>query len=245
MNIKQLFQGPQIFTNGKPKNMAEQAKMTWDEREGLVIVQNHNLRRMIVGLILVIIVLSVGLVIQSLKSTVIPYIVEVDHVTGEVKNIGKVQEQNRAPKDIEIKYFLRRFIINMRGIPLDPVAFKTQWQTAYAFLTKNAAAKMTSQVQSEDIASLFGKKTVQVNIISVLPMEGGNSYQVRWNEEEFAIGSGQKTTVPMSGVFTVTTIPPKDEETSAVNPFGIYFSDFNWTKDASIVTQDIRVNQKK
>lgn len=242
MSIKHFFQAPQAYTTAEPKNPTDQSRKKWDDREGSIIVREYNQRRIIVGLIVVVIVLTIGLVVQSLKSTVVPYIVEVDHTTGEVKNIGKVQEQNRAPKDIEIQYFLRQFVIDTREIPLDPVVYKQRWNTAYAFLTKNAAAKMTAQVQSENPAAFFGKKTVQVNIISILPIQGGNSYQVRWNEEEFAIGSGQKTIVPMSGVFTVTNIPSKDEATSAVNPFGIYFTDFNWTKDASIVKQGTKVN---
>lgn len=245
MNIKQFFKGPQTYTSMDPNNPAISAKITWDEREGQIIVQNYHLRMIIVGLLIVAVVLAVGFIVQSLKSTVVPYIVEVDHMTGEVKNVGKVQEQTEAPSDSVVKYFLRQFVINTREIPLDPVVFKKRRLTAYAFLTKNAAAKMTAQVQSEDPASYFGKKTVQVNIISVLAIDGGNSYQVRWNEEEFAMGSGQKTVIPMSGVFTVTHIPSKDEETTSVNPFGIYFSDFNWTKDASSVTQEAKTFNNK
>ncbi|MBR5163577.1 MAG: type IV secretion system protein, partial [Schwartzia sp.] len=70
-------------------------------------------------------------------------------------------------------------------------------------------------------------------IISCLPMEGSSSWQIRWNEEEFTIGSGQKTVTPMSGIFMVTNITPKEEQVLDVNPLGIYVSDFNWTKDAT------------
>ena len=238
MSISHLFAGRKNFTPPEAMNPAEQAKRTWDERDGSIRVQNHNLRRTIFALIIVAIVLAIGLIVQSLKSTVVPYIIEVDHLTGEVRNVGKVQEQqNRAPRDPEIKYLLRQFIVNTREIPLDPVIYKNRWNTAYAYLTQNAAAKMTAKVQSENPSQHFGKKTVQVNIISILPIEGGSSYQARWNEEEFEIGSGQKTTTPMSGVFTITVIPPKDEETTAVNPFGVYLSDFNWTRDASTITR--------
>ena len=92
---------------------------------------------------------------------------------------------------------------------------------------------MNAEVNAENISQHFGKKTVQVNIVSILPLDGGNSYQVRWNEEEFKIGSGEKNTVPMSGIFTVTNIPVKDEAVLKINPLGIYFSDFNWTKDST------------
>lgn len=231
--MQQLFHSPQKFTSISPKSPTERAARVWDEREGEVIVQNGNLRKTIMGLVLVCIVLAGGLVVQSLKSTIIPYILEVDSASGMVKNMGPIQETQYTPKDAEIKYFLGQFIVNSREIPLDPVVYKQHWNTAYAFLTKNAAAKMSAEIQAENTSEQFGKKTVQVNIVSMLPMEGGNSYQVRWNEEEFVIGSGDKKTIPMSGIFTIATVPVKDEETLKVNPLGIYFSDFNWTKDST------------
>lgn len=233
MEINSFFRAQEHKSN-EPQNPAEMAKGIWDEREGHWIVQNHNLRKMIIGLLALSLILTAGLVVQSLKSTVIPYIIEVDSTTGQVKNVGPLQAAQYEPKEAETKYFLRQFIGNTRAIPLDPVVYKQHWNTAYAYLTKNAAQKMNAQVQSENITQHFGKKTIQVDIVSILAMEGGNSYQVRWNEEEFVIGSGEKKIVPMTGIFTVTNIPGKDEESLKVNPLGIYFSDFSWTRDSAV-----------
>lgn len=235
-----IFNSSRVEPN-EPRNPTEKAKAIWDAREGHLIAQNYNLRKTVIGLLVLSLCLTGGLVVQSLKSTITPYIIEVDSLTGQVKNVGAIQEVKYNPKEAEIKYFLSQFIANTRGIPLDPVVYKQHWNSAYAFLTQNAAQKMNAEVQSENIAQYFGKKTVQVNFVSMLAMEGGNSYQVRWNEEEFVIGSGEKKTVPMSGIFTVTIIPGKDEETMKVNPLGIYFSDFNWTKDS---TKSVEKNEK-
>lgn len=230
MELNSFFRAQEHKAN-EPQNPTEKGKGIWDEREGHWIVQNHNLRKIIIGLLVLSLFLTGGLVVQSLKSSVVPYIIELDSTTGQVKNVGPLQAAQYEPKEAETKYFLRQFIVNTRAIPLDPVVYKQHWNAAYAFLTKNAAQKMNAQVQSENITQHFGTKTIQVDIISILAMEGGNSYQVRWNEEEFIIGSGEKKTVPMSGIFTVTNIPGKDEETLKINPLGIYFSDFSWTRD--------------
>lgn len=238
MNVKEFFQTPNKFTNYQPSNPAKsKEERIWDERDGTYIVQNYNLRRLCLGLILVVIVMAVGLIIQSTKNTVEPYFIEVNTTTGQVKNVGKIENVEYNPQEAEIKYFLTQFVCNTRNIPLDPVVYKKNWNNAYMFLTKNAAQKMNAEVQSENIAQYFGKKTVQVNILSVLPLEGGNSYQVRWNEEEFVIGNGDKQTIPMSGIFTVMILPVKDEATLQVNPLGIYISDFNWTKDSTATTK--------
>ena len=57
-------------------------------RVGSVLVQNYNLRRICILLCFVILVETGGLVIQSLKSSVAPYVIEVDSTTGLVKNVG-------------------------------------------------------------------------------------------------------------------------------------------------------------
>ncbi|WP_333594178.1 type IV secretion system protein [Anaerospora hongkongensis] len=236
MSVSQLFKGKQDYTPGENLNPAEQAKREWDHREGRVVNEKKNQTRYIQGLIVVVIIMAIGLVVQSLKATVIPVFIEVDHLTGEIRNMGKVQEQQtRAPRDVEIISSLRKFIVNTREMTIDPYVYKGRWNDAYAYLTKNAADKMTAKIQAENPSQYFGKRTIQVNIISILPIEGGSSYQARWTEEEFEIGSGQKRITPMSGVFTITIIPSKDEQTIAVNPFGVYLSDFNWTQDASSV----------
>jgi len=241
LSIK-FFNRPEKFTTIQPKTPAEKAEDKWDRRIGATVIQNANLRKIIVGLIIVIVLLTAGLVIQSLKSAVVPYVVEVDSSTGMVRNAGIVKESNYTPKDAEIKYFLSKFVINTREIPLDPVVYKDHWNSAYAFLTKAAAAKMNAEIKNEKVAEKFGRKTVQVNITSILPMEGSNSYQIRWNEEEFSIGSGEKIVTPMTSIFTITNIPAKDEETLKVNPLGIYISDFNWSKDATASNATTKTN---
>ena len=88
MNIKNLFSKPEKFTNYEPESPAARAARKWDEREGEIIVQNYNLRRLLVGLLTVIIFLTVGLVYKSLSSNVMPYVVEVDTMTGAIRNVG-------------------------------------------------------------------------------------------------------------------------------------------------------------
>lgn len=228
-----MFTRPERYTDVKPKSPAEKAQAAWDEREGAIVVRMANLRRTIILLCVVCVVLAGGLVAQSLKASVVPYIVEVDTQNGRVRNAGLLQEEGYTPKEAETRYFLNQFLLHIREIPLDPVVYRTNLKNAYAFLTRDAAAKMSAELKNEKLAEKFGAKTVQVQIISCLPMEGSSSWQIRWNEEEFTIGSGQKTVTPMSGIFMVTNITPKEEQVLDVNPLGIYVSDFNWAKDAT------------
>ena len=243
MNIKNLFSKPEKFTEYEPESPAARAARKWDEREGEIIVQNYNLRRLLVGLLAVVMVLTVGLVYKSLSSNVMPYIVEVDTTTGAVRNVGMVDASaHYQPTEEVYKYFLSKFLKNTREMPLDPVVYKENLSTAYGFLTKNAALKLQTMLKSEKTTEKFGHQTVQINISTILAMEGGHSYQIRWNEEVFTIGTGDKKVTPYSGIFTIQIIKSDDESQLLINPLGMYISDFSWSKDASAVNTESTTN---
>lgn len=246
MNIKNLFSKPEKFTNYEPESPAERAARKWDEREGEIIVQNYNLRRLLLGMLAVVMFMTVGLVYKSLSSNVMPYIVEVDTTTGMVRNVGTIEASKhyRAGESV-YKYFLSKFIKNVREMPLDPVVYKENLTTSYGFLTKTAALKLQTMLKSEKMTEKFGQQTVQINISTILPLEGGHSYQIRWTEETFTISNGKKNVTPYSGIFTVQTIKSDDETKLMINPIGMYISDFSWSKDASAVNTETTTNVDK
>ena len=199
MNIKGIFRKPERFTNYDPDSPAERAARKWDEREGEIVVQNQNLRLLLAGMMVVAICLTGGLVYKSMASAVMPYVVEVDTTTGAVRNIGTVAASAEyTPGEAVYKYFLAKFLKNTREIPLDPVVYKENLTTAYGYLTKDASTKLQTMLRTERTTEKFGHQTVQINVSTILPMEGGHSYQIRWTEEEFIIGTGEKTITPGS-----------------------------------------------
>ena len=146
--MKSLFSKPEKFTNYEATSPAARAARKWDEREGEIIVQNYNLRRLLVGMLAVVVVLTVSLVYKSLSSNVMPYIVEVDTTTGMVRNVGTVEANARyKPGESVYKYFLSRFLKNTREIPLDPVVYKENLTTSYGFLMKDAAKNVADDVE--------------------------------------------------------------------------------------------------
>ena len=48
--MKSLLSKPEKFTNYEAISPAMRAARKWDEREGEIIVQNYNLRRLLVGM---------------------------------------------------------------------------------------------------------------------------------------------------------------------------------------------------
>lgn len=228
---------PQTVKN--PATPAQRAEAVWDRRVGNAVTQAYNWRRATILCAFSCVVLAGGLVVQSLKTQVIPYVVTVDKQTGEVEKAGAFVGQDYTPKEAETKYFISNFIKNARSIQLDPVAQNQAQALAQAFLTKNAASKFAAVQQNEGYREKFGKVTVSVNIKTIQKIpDSDSSYQVRWTEEEFGIQSGTKKTTNMSGVFSYAIIPVKEEEQLLRNPLGLYISGFDFSNDVSEVSKD-------
>jgi type IV secretion system protein VirB5 len=130
-------------------------------------------------------------------------------------------------------------------MPLDPVVYRENLSTSYGFLTKTAALKLQTMLKSEKMTEKFGQQTVQINISTILPLEGGRSYQIRWTEEIFTISNGEKKVTPYSGIFTVQMIKSDDETKLMINPIGLYISDFSWSKDATALNTETTTNVDK
>ncbi|MBF1715459.1 MAG: hypothetical protein HXO85_07630 [Selenomonas sp.] len=152
MKIDQLFHRPEHFTTPTTsQSPAEKAARKWDAREGEIIEQNYNLRRISFGLILVIIALAGALCYKAVTENTLVYVVETDIKTGEVRNVGTANSMaNYTPNDEVYSYFIRQFVQDIRSVPLDEVVYNKQLSTAYSFLTKDGANILTARMEAEN-----------------------------------------------------------------------------------------------
>jgi type IV secretion system protein VirB5 len=231
MSLSEMKQPPQDYQSPQPVvNRYHAPKKVWDERIGDARVQAANWRLVAFGAIILGIVLALGLIYQSTKSKIIPYMVRVNS-DGSAQANGPVPD-HYTPQQTELKYFLSQFVQKVRTIPTDPVVFKQNWLAAYSFLRPAAAMKMTGIVNKESPASLIGSETREIDITSILPISN-SSYQIRWKETSFAADGTQKEQANMSGIFTFEVIMPSDEKTLRQNPLGLYIKDFSWGKESN------------
>lgn len=174
------------------------------------------------------------------------YVVRVDNSTGAVEMGGELKATSYSPKEAEIKHFLSQFILQTRSIPLDPIAFRTNWQNAKHFMTKDAYAKYTSFVQREKPASKLGHLTVQPEIKTMQIFPGTKStYQVRWYEEEYSLsGEARGKRTNYVGLFTIDVQPQTDEKELMINPLGMRVTDFTYSiENADGTTSDVNTAQ--
>jgi len=71
--------------------------------------------------------LSAALAWQSTRSSVVPYVVEVDNL-GAAQAVAPALAEYR-PTDPQIAWHLARFVENVRQVPADPIVLRESWLT--------------------------------------------------------------------------------------------------------------------
>lgn len=230
MSVKELNQPtPSYKPLEEPVNPYLRAREEWDNRIGTARVQAFNWRLIALMSLGLCIILTFGLIYQSSKSSVTPYVVQVDR-NGTAQAIGPAKEGTYIPREKEIKYFLSQIVLKARTIPMDPVVAKQNWVSVYAYLHSAAAYKMNEIIKRENPIAKIGHETLQAEINVIVPMSK-DTYQIRWKEEVYTKEGTLKDTYRMTGLFTIEFVPPRSEKELLANPLGLYIKDFSWSKE--------------
>ena len=215
-----------------PETPYQKAGQVWDERMGAARVQARNWRLIALGCLLLCFLTSTALVWRSLQSTVTPYIIEVDE-TGAARAIGPASEHYN-PSDAQIAHHLANFISDVRGLSVDPVVVRTNWLTAYDYVTDQAAITLNAYAEANDPFADIGRKSRTVDVVSIVRISE-ESFQARWIEKTYENGALMKAE-RFTGLFTLIHQPPRDAATLRANPLGLYVHSLNWGED--LVTGD-------
>src|SRR5436190_17876248 len=102
----------------EPETPYQRAGQAWDERIGSARVQAGNWRLAFFGALLMSSGLGAGLVWQSARGTVVPWVVQVDRL-GQAQGVAPAVADYR-PTDPQIAWHLARFIEEVRASPPIP-----------------------------------------------------------------------------------------------------------------------------
>jgi type IV secretion system protein VirB5 len=211
----------------EPETPYQRAGQVWDERIGSARVQARNWRLMALGGLLLSTGLSGGLLWQSMRSRVVPYVVEVDRL-GEARAVTPAEKDYR-PTDPQIAWHLGRFISNVRSVSLDPVLMRENWMSAYDFATERGAQFLGDYARSANPFADVGRRTVSVQVTSVV-RASDRSFQVKWNENAYERGNLTGTS-RWTAILTVMLKPPKSADTLRKNPLGLYVDAIDWSRE--------------
>src|SRR6202142_3445797 len=205
-----MFKRPSVHYGRTPEPVTpyQKAAQIWDERIGSARVQARNWRLMAFGCLSLAVVIAAGLIWQSSRSHITPYVVEVDHL-GDVKAVGPATESYR-PTDALIAHHLERFMRDVRSVPLDPIVLRDDWFEAYDSTTERGATTLNDYARANGPFAHVGQNSVAVEVTSIV-RASDNSFQVRWTERSFANGA-PTTTERWTAILSIVMRPPIDRK---------------------------------
>ena len=210
-----------------PETPYQSAAAVWDERIGSARVQARNWRLIALGELAIVGGLALGLIWQSARGTVTPWVVQIDRL-GQAQAVAPA-EADYQPTDAQIAWYLARFIEEVRSVPADPVIVRQNWLRAYDFTTDKGALMLNGYAQASDPFAKVGKEQVSVEIASVI-RASPDSFRVAWVERRYENGS-LSATERWTAILTTVLQTPHDAEKLRRNPLGIYVTAINWSKE--------------
>ncbi|KJC50507.1 conjugal transfer protein TrbF [Bradyrhizobium sp. LTSP885] len=211
----------------EPETPYQKAAQVWDERIGSARVQAKNWRLMAFGCLMLSGGLASGLVWQSLRGTVTPWVVQVDHL-GQAQAVAPA-DGSYQPADPEIAFHLARFIEDVRGLPADGIVLRQDWLRAYDFTTDRGAAALNDYARTNDPFANLGKLQISIEVTSVI-RASPISFRVAWIQRSYENGS-LSATERWTAILTVVIDTPRDADRLRKNPLGVYVNAINWSKE--------------
>ncbi len=211
----------------EPETPYQRAAQIWDERIGSARVQAKNWRLMAFGSLALSMGLAGGLVWESARGTVVPWVVQVDKL-GQAEAVAPATA-SYIPSDAQIAWYLANFIQDVRSLPDDPIVLRQHWLQAYDFTTTSGAQALNEYARADDPFAALGHEQVSVDISSVI-RASPDSFQIDWVEHRYKDGT-LASVQRWSAILTVTLQPPHTADALRKNPLGIYVTAINWSKE--------------
>ncbi|ESY01365.1 conjugal transfer protein TrbF [Mesorhizobium sp. LNJC405B00] len=226
-----LFKRPSVRygKTPQPETPYQRAAQAWDDRIGSARVQARNWRLMAFGSLVLAGGFASALVWQSVRGSVVPWVVQVDKL-GEPQVVASAVADYR-PTDPQIAWHLARFIEQVRSISDDPVIVRQNWLRAYDYTTDRGAVSLNDYARLNDPFAKVGKIQIAVEVSSVI-RASPDSFRVAWIERRYENGS-LASSERWTAILTIVTQQPRDADRLKANPLGVYVNAINWSKELS------------
>jgi len=212
-----------------PETPYQRAGQVWDERIGSARVQAANWRLIALGLLGLSTALTGGLVWQSARGAVTPWVVEVDRLGQAVASAPA--SAGYRPTDPQIAWHLGRFVQQVRSISADPVVVRDNWLAAYDYTTERGALALSDYARSADPFARVGRTQVTVEISSVI-RASPDSFRVAWTEQRYEDGQ-LAATERWTAILTIVLQPPTSSDALRKNPLGVFVHALSWSREMS------------
>ena len=205
------------------------ARREWDERYGDQISRARNWRVIAVLCALLAIVLAAGLIWQSSRSRVVPFIAVIDSFGRPV--VTGLGDQTTTTDERLKKATVLEWVEELRSVTTDGIAQRKAIDRVYSHIANNspAMAFVSDFYRTNQPFEKAKNETISVDVRSVLPTSD-RSFEVDWLESSRDLYGAVKNEERWKGTFTIATNPPSDERVARVNPLGLYVVSANWSR---------------
>ena len=233
MDLKRISRKRDIF---KLRTDVKREKTSFEKRAETLFElaeTNAKLKKGLGTSIVVILVLCLVLAYFAIRTNIKVFLVQVDKTTGAPMEVNVLTKSNVKVGEKETKYFISKFILDVRTLPKDTAYYDNKLKENAFFLTQNSQKKLDAMIQETGtIQMLADKITTNVNIVSANKLTNtSNTYQGRWKEKQFSETGMEIQDASYLGVFTVEYVNEKNEELVAKNPLGIIIKDFTISRE--------------
>jgi type IV secretion system protein VirB5 len=206
------------------------AKQEWHGVVGTAVKQKKEWKTIALILAGGLILSVMGNIYLSNKSSVVPYVIEVDTSTGgkTITKLDRAKESTYIPTEAVIRSQIASFIQDIEAISTDQIVIQDNLLKGYDMVTRKGYDLLTAYIREQRKPfELSGKKAVTIESI-VINKITNTSYQAEWTENHYSIGSQKEPDkIEFLGTFTTKIDPPKTEEKLLKNPLGINIDEFH------------------
>ncbi len=213
----------------EPYNPYLAARREWDERYGEFITRARNWRTMAAISAVVALVATGGMLWQSARSRVVPFVVLVDSLGRPIAS--GLAEQASVGDDRLRRAVIQDWIENVRMVTTDGIAQRRAIDHVYSCIASgtNAQAFISDFYRNDPPFKRAQTGTVSVEVKSVLPTSD-RTFEVDWIETARDLFGGVKSTDHWKGSFTIALNTPTEERQARINPLGLYVTAASWAK---------------
>ena len=205
------------------------ARLEWNERYGDFISRARNWRIVALFCAATSIVLAAGVVMVSLRSRIVPYVVAVDSI-GRATSQGPAEQAKPADERL-VRAAVLEWVEDVRTVTSDQQVQLRDIDKVFAMLSKGSTAQtfITDYYKANSPLARAATGTVSVDVHSVVA-SSDKTFEVEWTETTRDIQGATKETASYQGSFSTDVNPPSDEQTIRLNPLGVYVTHVSWSK---------------
>ncbi len=213
---------------GEIETPYRRARQMTDERIGSARVQAFSWRIATFISMGLSALLGAGLIYQSSKAQVVPYIVELS-ADSQVRLVGTPLTDEWKPSQTLRRTVVERFLKNVRELSTDSEVVRRSWLEAYSVVTPVSKAQLDQFAEDSKPFEKLGEESHVIEVTSVTA-PSKDSLRVEWAEDTILKSGYTDRTDKFVGLFTISYKKPQNKNEINRNPLGIFIEHFSFSK---------------